>query len=137
MDLSDYVSSFSVRGACTCGRCADAPKNPEDKQPNGHTVDIMFFSVANNSAEKEKFLELVQEEHPNWLDGVEHNYLKIGGDMGDQGIALQTMALGKLLGVWELLTPASILPMLTRELQMELAGRGMIAINISKNNVKF
>ena len=64
--LSDYVLSFTERGACCCGKCFDAPKNPEQKQPNGHTVNLTFFEVFAKGGDKEDFLSLVRKEHPEW-----------------------------------------------------------------------
>lgn len=128
MKLYEYVSTHAVRGACTCGKCIDAPENPKEKQPNGHTADLIFFKVANKGAEKELFMDLARTEFPHWFDGKEHSYLQTGGDMGDQGIALMTMGLGKLLGVWDLLTPKSIMPFLPPELKQQMAGQGMITL---------
>ncbi len=126
--LYEYVSHHIERGACTCGKCIDAPSNPKEKQPQGHTADVMFFKVANNGAEKKEFLNLVNAEFPHWLDGKEHSYLEMGGDIGDQGIALATMGLGKILGIWDLLTPESIMPFLPPEVKQQMAGQGMITI---------
>lgn len=42
---------------------------------------------------------------------------------------MMAMALGKLLGVWDVLTPVSVLGnTIPHKLQMEMAGRGMITI---------
>jgi hypothetical protein len=103
--LADYVLAHSIRGACTCGKCLDAPDDPKEKQPHRHTVDLTFFKVAANGGDKEEFLSLVKQEYPHWLDGTEHSYLQVGADMGDQGIALMTIGLGDLLGVWRALSP--------------------------------
>jgi len=109
MKLWDYVVKKSIRGACTCGKCIDAPKNPEKLQPKGHTANLMFFKVAKrDNPNASEFRKLVEKEFPRWLDRKEHNYLECGGDMGDQGISLQTMGLGSLL----------------------LAGQGMITVQL-------
>ena len=42
------------------------------------------------------------------MDGGEHNYMELGGWIGDQGIAMQYMGLGVLLGVFNLLSPAML-----------------------------
>ena len=44
MKLIDYVLAYVTRGACTCGKCCDAPETPEEKKPEGHTVDLTFFT---------------------------------------------------------------------------------------------
>jgi len=130
MKLYEYVMDKAVRGACTCGRCIDAVANPEKHQPNGHTIDMVFFEVAKkDDANKEDFLSLVEIEFPHWLDGEEHNYIHMGAEIGDQGIAIMTIALGHILGVWVALTPA-LLP-LPKELQKQMAGMGMLSMKVS------
>ncbi len=126
--MIDYLQKHVERGACTCGKCADAPDNPEEKQPEGHTVDMIFFKVANKDAEKEEFLKLVQEKFPHWLDGNEHSYYETGGDIGDQGLALMAMGLGKILGIWEVMTPLTMIPDIDEALAQQMAGAGMISI---------
>lgn len=130
MKLHEYVRHHVVRGACQCGRCIDAPSNPEQKQPDGHTADLVFFKIATrNSPSKDDFENLVKAEFPQWLDGNEHNYLEIGADIGDQGLGMMTMGLGSLLGTWTLLTPA-MLPGLTEDLIMQMAGMGAITVQV-------
>lgn len=129
MRLHEYVQRHVTRGACTCGKCFDAPDNPETKQPEGHTADMIFFKVAKSSeANTETFKNLVIEEFPHWLDGKEHSYLEMGADIGDQGIALMAMGLGLLLNTWKLLTPR-MLP-IPEELVQQMAGRGLITIQV-------
>lgn len=138
--LIDFVTNRTVRGACQCGKCIDAPENPQDHQPEdltdptNHTADLIFFKVAVVDScidieHKEKFIKMVQLFFPQWLDEAEHSYLEIGGDVGDQGTALEIMGFGKILGVWDLLTPESILPEgIPEEIKKQLAQRGMITI---------
>ena len=130
MRLADYVSEFAVRGACTCGKCFDAPLNPEENQPNGHTIDLTFFKMAaKEGASAEYFLSLIKQEFPHWLDGKEHNYLECGADIGGQGICLMTFGLGHLLDVWKCYCPETMMPFLPDDLKKQMAGMGMIAIN--------
>lgn len=132
MKLAEYVQQHARRGACRCGRCLDAPDNPEDQQPSGHTVSVEFFEVSRVGGDKDEFLALVQKEFPHWLNGNEHNYLETGADIGDQGLAMMTMALGKLLGAWYLLTPTSIIgDDDNKDLRMQLAGAGYITIKVA------
>ena len=136
MTIRDFVDQYSKRGACTCGKCFDAPPNPEEHQPKGHTVDMEFFKVALNlngdTVEEvtEKLQQIVSEDYPQWLDGTEHGYMEIGGDIGDQGKALCLMGIGNLLGIWELLTPSSLLPDMPEDLRKMMAGQGMISIKV-------
>jgi hypothetical protein len=92
MDLVEYVIKHTERGPCQCGKCFDAVKNPESKQPKGHTADLTFFKVRKtNNPDAKEFRKLVEKGFPHWLDGKEHSYLETGGDIGDQGLALMAM----------------------------------------------
>lgn len=134
MQLYDYVKEHAQRGACVCGKCMDAPPNPERRQPSGHTADLVFFKVAMKSNPSKIWFEhFAKEQFPHWFDGKEHSYLETGADMGDQGVALMTMGLGSLLGVWELLTPLSVLGSnCPEDIKMGLAGRGFISIKYER-----
>lgn len=134
MRLSDYVLQYAARGACTCGNCCDSADNPEEHQPSGHTIDLTFFKVAKkDGATKERFLELVRNEFPGWLDAREHSYLECGADIGDQGICLMAFGLGHLLGAWSCLSP-EIIPALPDALKQQMAGMGMISIRATPTN---
>lgn len=124
--LVDYVLKNATRGDCTCGKCCDAPEC--NCQPNPDTVDLIFFKVARLDGDKDEFLELVKAEHPQWLDGLEHGFMEVGGDVGDQGVALMTIGLGHLLGAWKCLSPDTMMPFLDKETKMQMAGQGMIAL---------
>ena len=127
MNLHEFVAKHAVRGACQCGKCFDAPPNPETQQPAGHTADLTFFKVAaQGEPDPAEFKRLVEAENPHWLDGKEHSYLETGGDMGDQGIALMTMGLGDVLGVWKVLSPATL--GIDGALAQQMAGMGMVSI---------
>ena len=141
MNLYEFVRDHSIRGACQCGKCIDTPPNPEKLQPIGHTADLVFFKVAlkrviPETEMKDMFIELIKKEQPHWLNGEEHNYLETGADIGDQGVAMMAMGMGKLLGVWDLLTPESIFRnMLPPNMKMEMAGKGYISIKTQKETV--
>lgn len=134
MTLTEYVRASTERGACQCGRCIDAPANPQETQPMGHTADLIFFKVAlKNGTDAETLRTLIQQQQGefcevNPLDGKEHNYLELGGWVGDQDTALQLMGLGSLLGLWDLLTPKTMLPGVPDEMANQMAGMGMVAI---------
>lgn len=129
-ELISYVEKNIERGACTCGKCVDAPDNPKQKQPNGHTANLMFFKVKNLNAQKNALKELITSHFPELLDGKEHNYIEIGGMYGGVGqdFALKLMGLGKIVGLWDLLTPETMMPFLPDELKMQMAGQGMVAV---------
>lgn len=134
--LQEYVMAHAERGACKCGRCCDAPENPEQKQPTGHTADLVFFSVsARNGADAATLKQLVSENKQgshcdaDLLDGKEHSYLEVGSWIGDQGLALMLMGLGAVLGLWTLLTPKTVLgDSVPKDLEMQMAWQGFVAV---------
>ncbi len=129
--LINLIRNNLIRGACTCGRCADAVAGSASHQPTGHTADLIFFKVAlKPDADLEKIkAEFLDALENAWQGGNEHSYLEIGAEVGDQGLALMTMGLGKILGVWQLLTPRSVLgDAITEEMAQRLAGQGMVTI---------
>ena len=131
-DVAKYVLDFSSRGTCRCGKCVDHPG--VDSQPEGHTVDIVFFEVCKSgdpdAATFRRLIEGARQgefcELDPW-DGKEHGYIEVGGWIGDQGLALKFIGLGALLGLWTLMTP-KILPGLPNDLIMQMAGMGMVTI---------
>lgn len=65
----------------------------------------------------------------NFFDGTENNFMKVGGWIGDQSLALRLMAMGSHLGLWQLMTPSNMLPNGTDdELKKQMAGMGMVSI---------
>lgn len=136
-ELIKYVQIHTVRGECQCGRCIDKG-NASD--PEGHTVNMTFFKVGlKGDPDKEALLALIKAHRPSFgdamdlFDGKEHNYIEIGGWIGDQGLAITFMGLGYLLGLWTVLTPDTMLPKLPDDLKMSLAQRGLCAIQTSTN----
>jgi hypothetical protein len=122
-----------------CGRCIDAPENPEQHQPEGHTADMIFFKVAaGTKADKDALRMLVEantkgECDIDLFDGKEHNYMEIGGWIGDQGLALMLMGLGTILGLWKLMTPVTMLKFKPDDpLTKQMAEMGFVAIQAVK-----
>ena len=62
------------------------------------------------------------------FDGKEHSYIELGAFVGSQEGALRLMGMGADLGLWELLTPTSLMPFLSEELRLEMAGGGYVCI---------
>lgn len=115
--------------------CIDAPEDPESKQPEGHTIDMAFFKVAKSpQADAAIFKALVEEEYPHWLNGEEYSYMRIGAEMGDQSIAIMTIALGDLLGVWDALTPAKML--VPQDMAVHMAGMGLLTFQCHQGGTK-
>lgn len=133
-DAYNYVVKHAVRGACTCGRCCDAPEHPEEYQPCGHSIDLTFFRVANNGGVKEDFERIFRKEFPHWFDGKEHSYLQCGADIGDQGVCLMAFGLGHLLGVWQCLCPELVMSFVPDALKMQMASVGMITIKVGETD---
>lgn len=135
-ELQEYVEKYAVRGECCCGKCIDAVEKPEDKQPAGHTADMVFFKVAAaEGADAVKLKELVTASvggshcDVDLFDGNEHGYMELGGWMGDQGAALMLMGLGTVLGLWELMTPVTILKLAASDpLAQKMAGAGYVTV---------
>jgi len=111
-ELGNYVIEHARRGTCRCGVCCDHPG--VDTQPEGHTADVIFFEVSNEGGEAGELLRLLEAAKQGEfcdcdpLDGLYHNYMELGGWIGDQGMALMLMGLGAVLGIWNLLTPKTI-----------------------------
>ncbi len=139
MNLAEYIEAYAQRGACTCGRCADAPENPEQKQPAGHTADVIFFKVsARDGASADQLKNLIREQKGDFnecdpFDGKEHSYIEIGGWIGDQGLALCLIGLGSCLGLWKLLTPYTVLGKdVPEKLAKDMAGAGLVCLQSEK-----
>ncbi len=133
--LVQYVLDHTERGECKCGRCCDVGNAPDPV--SNHTIDMIFLIVsAKNDPAVEDFTKLTKAYHSDYgvdpLDGKEHNYMELGGWIGDQGSALQYMALGVSLGVFSLLTGKTILK-LDQEASLALAGQGLLSIQLSKH----
>lgn len=105
-------------------------------------VDMVFFKVAVNPLATEKSVRQAIAQHQtesaegylNLFDGREHSYIEIGAWAEDQGLALKLMALGSALGMWKLLTPKTVLPMLnlSEEDTLRIARRGLVTIQAEK-----
>lgn len=110
-ELHRFIADYGERGACRCGRCADAGPDPGSRQPVGeHTANVLFFVVAARpGTDAEKLRELIKANvsgnHCNvdLFDGLPHDYTELGAWIGDQGCALMLMGLGSVLGLWSLL----------------------------------
>jgi hypothetical protein len=93
-------------------------------------VDMFFLiiGVDKESAETNK-AELIEilNTYPE-MDRLKGgpSYIELGAEIGDQGQALRLFALGKVLGLWDVMTPATLK---IYGVQAELAaGQGLIYI---------
>lgn len=125
--LIEYIIAHTQACSCRCEQCITA--GPE-KLPN-HGVDMVFFDVSlQNNPDPETLKKLISEHDGdisfNPMDGKEHSYIEVGFWLGDQGFALRLMGLGKLLGLWKLMTPKMI--GIDDDLAMQMAGAGYVSI---------
>jgi len=123
-ELREYVAAHTSRTACRCGKCftsgPDKLPGQESEWAVGafhHTADMVFFEVSTvDNPSPDVLRRLVGENIDNgefgtrldMLDNLEHSYIEVGHWIGDQGIAMQLMGLGWLLGLWQVMTPKLI-----------------------------
>ena len=99
---------------------------------------MVFFEVSKSSgdglpADPVKLVRLLKENEKNddgdvlnMLDNQEHSFIEVGGWIGDQGLAMQLMGLGWLLGLWQCMTPKLI--GVDGDLAMQMAGMGYVSL---------
>lgn len=63
------------------------------------------------------------------------NYIELGGWLGDQGLALQFMGLGTLLGQWSVITPATL--GIKGEDAQQMLGMGFVMIAPTADSLLF
>lgn len=98
--------------------------------PNIDKVDLEFIVIGidKTAAERHKteLIEILKTyPHPERLAGGP-SYIEVGGEIGDQGAAFQLFALGKVLRLWDVITPATM--GLTGDDALRAAGNGFIMI---------
>lgn len=93
-------------------------------------VDMIFVDVAVDTAKAEsRRSELVEvlSEYPE-MDRLTQgpSYIEIGADIGDQGLALQLMAVGSVLGFWQVMSGLTL--GMDRDMARQMAGVGLLNI---------
>lgn len=84
---------------------------PHESEANGvELVDCHFIKVGVNKEAAERnraaFIEVLSTyPNPDRLASGP-SYIEVGGEVGSQDGALQMFALGKVLGLWDVITPA-------------------------------
>ena len=99
-------------------------------------VDVFMFRVAVAPDAKADDLRAAIKSHKGEfcecdpLDGKEHNYIELGGWIGDQGTALKLIGMGDHLGLWKSFTPRTMLGPVENddELAQQMAGMGFVGI---------
>lgn len=140
MTIQEFVMNHTIRGECKCGQCVDVGTKPD---PTGHTVDMVFFKVAPvGEPSAEEFEAITKNTRGEFtscdpLDGKHHNYIELGGWIGDQGLAMMYMGLGTALGVFELLSPVTMLHIASDDpLAKQIAGSGLLSVTRSAHRPK-
>jgi hypothetical protein len=100
----------------------------DEVRPNLERVDMEFVTIGVDKAKAEthkaELIEILKHyPRPDELAGGP-SYIAVGGVIGDQGAAFQLFALGKVLGLWDVITPASM--GFEGPEARDLAGRGFI-----------
>lgn len=106
-----------------------------DEAPDLEKIDLVFVMIGVDRAKAEHYkpqLVALLNEYPDKreLSGGP-SYIHVGATIGDQGAALQLFALGKALGLWDIITPALL--GFTGDEMLEKAGMGMIWITGFRN----
>lgn len=102
---------------------------PHESEADGlEKFDLHFVTVAVNKAKaEERRGELVAlldaYPEPDQLAGGP-SYMSVGGVIGDQGAAFELFALGKSLGLWDIITPEALGA--TGDMARQMAGAGYI-----------
>lgn len=100
----------------------------EDEADRLEKVDMHFIVVDKEKAEarRAELLDILRDyPEPDRL-AAGPSYLEIGGVIGDQGAAFMLFALGKVLGLWDVISPASL--GIDGALAQQMAGTGYIMI---------
>jgi len=107
-----------------------AMPHEDNVRPDLERVDVEFVTIGVDKQRAERHrAELISilntYPEPERLAGGP-SYIEVGAAIGDQGAAFQLFALGKVLGLWDVITPSS-LGMSGAEAQA-MAGNGFIMI---------
>lgn len=108
----------------------DAMPHVSEVVPDTETIDMEFLVIGVDRAAAEKHkAELISildtYPQPDRL-AAGPSYIEVGAAIGDQGAAFQLFALGKVLGLWDVITPGAM--GVTGDAARQLAGSGYIMI---------
>lgn len=104
------------------------PHVSEVTDPDIEIVDVHFINIGVKKSEAPKYrdeLIAILKTYPNlerFRQGL--SYIEVAVEVGDQGATFQLFALGKVLGLWDVMTPEKM--GMTGKDADELAGRGFI-----------
>lgn len=102
----------------------------EAARPDLEKVDLEFLVIGVDRAKAESYRTplvglLNTYPRPERL-AAGPSYIEVGGVIGDQGAAFQLFALGKTLGLWDVITPGKM--GFEGEEARDMAGRGFVMI---------
>jgi hypothetical protein len=107
--------------------------NPHESEarPDLEKVDLVLLKVGVDKAKAEghkaELISLMRQfPDPVMLRGGP-SYIHVGGVLGDQGAAFQLFALGKVLGLWDIITPLTL--HITDQDAIDMAGTGAVWIS--------
>jgi len=105
-----------------------AMPHESEAHPDLERIDMELLTIGVDKAKAEDHkadLIAVLREYPKpeRLAGGP-SYIEVGAEIGDQGAAFQLFALGKVLGLWDVITPAKL--GITGEQARQMAGNGFI-----------
>jgi hypothetical protein len=105
------------------------PHEDEPEANNLEKIDLEFVTIGvdrGKAIEYKDALIDILDSYPNDRLSGGPSYIEVGAEIGDQGAAFQLFALGKVLGLWDIITPRSF-GFKGKEAK-EIAGRGLIMI---------
>lgn len=103
-----------------------------DEVPEGcEVVDVHFIKVGVKKAEaaaiRAELIQIINSQFDVELMKQGPSYIAVGGMVGDQGAALQLFALGEVLKLWSVITPAKL--GITGPMADTMAGNGLLMIS--------
>ncbi len=102
----------------------------ESKVPDVEKVDMTLLTIGVDKAAAQQHRDELIRILKAWPDPQQlaggPSYITVGAEIGDQGAAFQLFALGKVLGLWDVITPATM--GMEGDEAAEAAGRGFIMI---------
>lgn len=120
MDLFDYLDA-------ACEVC----------ERDSAEADVIFFGVRKTAHATIDGLRAAISAHVgvfcevDLFDGDDHNFIELGGWVGDQGAALRMIGLGAALGMWKLLTPVTMLGFEPNDpIVTHMAGLGYVSMQV-------
>lgn len=99
-----------------------------DARPDLERVDMELVVIGVDkatAATRKDELVAILREYPK-PERLTHgpSYIEVGAEIGNQGAAFQLFALGKVLGLWDVITPSKL--GITGDQAREMAGSGFV-----------